>query len=182
MKFMYNIQVRSTCTVVFLLLLRKSPVAYVTFWVVAAERLLFLFQFQSHSGISTLTNLKKLQFLAQWERMLKRGLLAKVKHNLLFWNPLVFSTIFYLSPAIFSFYSLIPLCHRLYPAENLQAAKKSGDLPEIWAGYRKPHSLLFRSRLARNWNKTGSHIFTPKTTGWLTCIRWTEQIFTIYFL
>ena len=58
----------------------------------------------------------------------------------------VSSTIFHLFQAIFSFYSLIPPSHRLYPAENLQAPKKSGDLPEIRAGYRKPHSLLFRLR------------------------------------
>ena len=106
---------------------------------------------------------------AQWERIPKRGSSAKVKHDLLlFRNSLVFSTIFHLSQAIFSFYSLIPLCHRLYPAENLQAAKKSGDLPEIRAGYRKPHSLLFRSRLGKNRNKTGSHISLPKTTRWPT--------------
>ena len=58
----------------------------------------------------------------------------------------VSSTILHLFQAIFSFYSLIPPSHRLYPAENLQAPKKSGDLPEIRAGYRKPHSLLFRLR------------------------------------
>ena len=76
-----------------------------------------------------------------------------------------FFTIFHLSQAIFSFYSLIPLClYRLYPAENLQAAKKSGDLPEIPAGYRKPHSLLFRSRLGKIGTRP-DHKFTLKLPG-----------------
>ena len=76
----------------------------------------------------------------------------------------VSSTIFHLFQAIFSFYSLIPPSHRLYPAENLQAPKKSGDLPEIRAGYRKPHSLLFRLRLGKIGTRP-DHIFTWKLHG-----------------
>ena len=44
------------------------------------------------------------------------------------------------------------------------SSQKSGDLPEIPAGYRKPHSLLFRSRLGKIGTRP-DHIFTLKLPG-----------------